>query len=97
MKHSAKPLPIDRLLDRTLKELEIDGQAKRYDIFNRWEEIVGPAIAAVTVPERIASGTIIVAVKNAAWRYELTMRKSEILHKIRQETGGYEVKDIQWR
>jgi predicted nucleic acid-binding Zn ribbon protein len=80
-----------------LKDLNLDGDAKRYEAINKWDEIVGPTIAAVTEPERISHGTLVVRVNSSVWKYELTMRKAEILEKVREKIGTVDVKDIQWK
>jgi predicted nucleic acid-binding Zn ribbon protein len=90
-------LPLAKLLSRMLKDLNLDGDAKRYEAINKWEEIVGPTIAAVTEPERISHGTLVVKVNSSVWKYELTMRKMEILEKVREKIGTVDVKDIQWK
>ena len=71
--------------------------AKKYEAITKWEEIVGPKVAAVTIPERVSHGNLIVKVTSSVWKYELTMRKQEILKKIHQVTGSLEIKDIQWK
>ncbi len=71
--------------------------AKKYEAITKWEEIVGPKVATVTIPERVSHGNLIVKVTSSVWKYELTMRKQEILQKIHQVTGSLEIKDIQWK
>lgn len=80
-----------------LKDTGMEETAKKYEAITKWEEIVGPKVAGVTVPERVSHGTLIVKVTSSVWKYELTMRKQEILKKIHQVTGSMEVKDIQWK
>ena len=80
-----------------LKNFGMEENAKRYEAINRWEEIVGEKVAAVTTPERLSHGTLVVRVSSSVWKYELSMRKQEILSKIHQVTGSLEVKDIQWK
>ena len=80
-----------------LKDTGMEETAKKYEAITKWEEIVGPKVAAVTIPERVSHGNLIVKVTSSVWKYELTMRKQEILQKIHQVTGSLEVKDIQWK
>lgn len=47
-----------------------------------WENLVGPGIAAVTVPVRISEGTLFVQVKTSAWMTELTLMKSELIRRL---------------
>jgi predicted nucleic acid-binding Zn ribbon protein len=80
-----------------LKDTGMEETAKKYEAITKWEEIVGPKVAAVTIPERVSHGTLVVKVTSSVWKYELTMRKQEILQKIHQVTGSLEIKDIQWK
>ena len=80
-----------------LKTTGMEETAKKYEAISKWEEIVGPKVAAVTIPERVSHGSLIVKVTSSVWKYELTMRKQEILQKIHQVTGSLEIKDIQWK
>jgi predicted nucleic acid-binding Zn ribbon protein len=92
-----RPQNVSHILSRMLKDLGMEEDAKRYEAITRWEEIVGAKVAAVTQPERVSHGTLIVKVTSSVWKYELTMRKQEILSKIHQLTGSLDVKDIQWK
>ena len=80
-----------------LRDTGMEETAKKYEAITKWEEIVGPKVAAVTIPERVSHGNLIVKVTSSVWKYELTMRKQEILKKIHQVTGSLEIKDIQWK
>ncbi len=80
-----------------LRDTGMEETAKKYEAITKWEEIVGPKVATVTIPERVSHGNLIVKVTSSVWKYELTMRKQEILQKIHQVTGSLEIKDIQWK
>jgi len=76
------PKLIASLLSRVLKEYDLAENVKRYEALNRWEEIVGAQVAAVTTPERISNGTLVVRVSSSVWHYELTMPKTDKPTKI---------------
>ena len=92
-----RPQNVSNILSKMLKDFGMEENAKRYEALTRWEEIVGEKVAAVTVPEKVSHGTLIVKVTSSVWKYELTMRKQEILKKIHQVTHSNDVKDIQWK
>jgi len=92
-----RPQNLSNVLSKMLKDLGLAETAKKYEAITRWEEIVGEQVAAVTIPERVSHGTLVIKVTSSVWKYELTMRKQEILQKIHQVTGSLEVKDIQWK
>lgn len=92
-----RPQNLSHVLSKMLKDFGLEENAKRYEAITRWQEIVGDKVAAVTKPERVSHGTLVVSVSSSVWKYELTMRKQEILSKIHQVTGSFDVKDIQWK
>jgi len=93
----AKPLPLQQLMNSTLRELGLDKKARSYSIITSWQEIVGERVASVTTPEKVDRGILTVRVASPVWKYELTMRKKEILAKIHSHSGNKEVFDIQWK
>ena len=92
-----QPIRFGKLLSRVLKDHNLEEESKRYEALTRWDEIVGEKIAAVTTPERVMHGVLVVKVNSSVWKYELTMRKAEILAKIHEMTKSNDVKDIQWK
>lgn len=93
----ARILKLNAVMRDTLKEFGLDKKAKSYAVITNWQQIVGENVAAVTTPEKLTNGVLQVRVANPVWKYELTMRKAEILAKIVKEHGPYEVKDIVWK
>jgi predicted nucleic acid-binding Zn ribbon protein len=91
------PKSITSFLDGTLHAYGLKETVKRYDALVNWREIVGDKVADVAIPERIKGNAIIVTVKSAVWKYELTMRSHEILQKIHSFTGSDEINEIVWR
>jgi predicted nucleic acid-binding Zn ribbon protein len=65
------------------------GRAQR--IFRRWAEIVGPALAERSRPDRYDHGTVWVAVTGSSWAQELRMRKDQILSRMREMSGEPEL------
>lgn len=92
----ARPQNIGSLLDRLLHDLELGARVKESEPIVHWEKIVGARIAAVTTPERVRNGTLIVKVSDPIWRYELSMRKQDVLARIHSVTGSKEIKAIRW-
>jgi predicted nucleic acid-binding Zn ribbon protein len=59
--------------------------------------VVGEQVAKVTIPQRVDNGVLMVSVSTAPWRAELTMRRREILDKIRRTCPDAGVTDIRFR
>jgi predicted nucleic acid-binding Zn ribbon protein len=83
-------------LDGLVRELGIQGKMREYDAVLRWEEAVGPHIAKVATANKIQHGVLSVQVSNSTWRYELTMRKQEMISKLNTLLGEEVVKDVRF-
>lgn len=75
-----RPKTAAQIIDHKLGYGRLKTKRKEYEFFARWPQIVGPEIAAVTLPEKILRGsTLVVRVLDDAWTQELTLRSREIL------------------
>lgn len=84
-------------IEELIHRLGIGGRVREYDAVVRWEEIVGEKIASVSAATRIQKGVLVVKVKTAPWRNELTLLKPEIIRKINDALQGEVVKDIRFQ
>lgn len=92
----SKPFAIREVLDDWLTR---SGLGKRLDVsqvVDRWAEVVGPQIAAVTRAEAVnAEGTLWVRVASSAWANELSLMAPRILGKLNQDRRG-QIREIRW-
>ena len=92
----SRPLAIRDVLDDWLAK---SGLGKRLDVsqvVERWAEVVGPQIAAVTRAEAVnAEGTLWVRVASSAWANELSLMAPRILGKLNQDRRG-QIREIRW-
>lgn len=98
-KHSGKgrPRSLGEALASLAEELGIARTLQQYDVITRWAEVVGEQVAAVTSPQRVDNGVLIVGVSSAPWRAELSMRRREILGKLQQAFPASGITDIRFR
>ncbi|MCU0452733.1 MAG: DUF721 domain-containing protein [Bacteroidetes bacterium] len=80
-----------------VKDLGLGPRLREYDAVLRWEEAVGAHIAKVATAAQIHRGVLTVRVTNATWRYELTMRKADLISKVNAVVGSDIVKDIRFQ
>jgi predicted nucleic acid-binding Zn ribbon protein len=93
----SRPRPISEALGALADDLGIRRTLRQYDILTGWSGVVGEQLAKVTTPQRIDNGVLIVTVSTAPWRAELTMRRREILDKIRRMCPDAGITDIRFR
>jgi predicted nucleic acid-binding Zn ribbon protein len=89
--------PIGLALDELIQSLGIQPKLKEYEAVLQWETAVGDQIARVTTAMRITQGTLFVRVTTGVWRYELTLRKKEIVQRLNTVLGSEVVRDIKFQ
>ena len=57
-------------------------------LFGRWEEIVGPAMAAHVRPARLHEGTLVLHADHPAWATQVRHLTAEILARARDACGA---------
>ncbi|MEP6495258.1 MAG: DUF721 domain-containing protein [bacterium] len=76
------------------------GLAERVDqagVIPEWPKLVGPQIAAVTVPQSITpNGTLFVNVTTNAWMNELSLLEPELLRQLNANQTRVPVRRIRW-
>lgn len=82
MKKDEGPKQVKETLQKYLDRSGIGEHIEAATVVPEWAERVGPAIAAVTTPLRVSSGTLIVGVRSSAWINELKMMEREIISRI---------------
>ena len=80
-----------------IEQLGIGKKLQRYELFERWKEIVGQHIAEVTKPDRMDGTTLFVKVARSTWRNELVFLKKDLIVKINETIGEQVVSDIIFR
>lgn len=88
------PGPIEGVVDRLVKALGISRSYNGWQAVTQWDQIVGENIANVSKAIRFEDGVLYVAVEEATWRQEISMRKDEILNEIRLKSWGKAVRQI---
>jgi predicted nucleic acid-binding Zn ribbon protein len=88
------PEPVRRTLDRLLDHLTGAPMAATTSVFERWDELVGEAIAAHTRPLRLREGVLSVGVDDPAWASQLRFLEGDLLARLAAAPGGAAVTEI---
>lgn len=87
--------PLGKILGPIVEELGAHQGGAIDRLLERWPEIVGPAIAKVTLPGSIQNGTLYVEVTGSSWLYILEREhKARILAKVKEAMGTDEIRFI---
>ncbi len=66
-------------------------------VFGRWAQIVGPDLAAHTVPERLADGELVVTADSTAWATQLRLLAADLVRRLNAELGDGSVRRVSVR
>jgi len=92
-----KPKPLRSILEKTLKDLEIDVPLKSHSIWGSWKEIVGDSIAHQTQLRAIRNRILFIDVSHSTWIQQLQFLKPQLLEKINGFLGEPLIQDIRFK
>lgn len=91
------PVKIGPSLDKVAKRLGAPNANALSGLFHRWEELVGPSIAAHAKPVSLRTGKLLVEVDSNAWATQLRFMTTDLVARCCAELGDAAVKEIQIR
>ena len=85
--HREDPQPLSAALDGLLADQGWQTEAAVGSVFGRWDQLVGPDVAAHTRPERFSDGELVVIADSAAWATQVRLLTSAVLRRLNIELG----------
>jgi len=92
-----KPQSIRSILEKTIKNLEIDVPLKTYSILGAWNEIVGESVGVQAQPRSIRNRILFIDVSHPTWMQQLQFLKPTLLEKINTFLGEPLIQDIRFK
>lgn len=92
-----KPAHLGTILQKAIEASRIDVDLGAYRLWQRWENVVGPAIAENTRPEAINGKLLLVNVSSAPWMQQLQFLKPELIEKLNEALGKEVVGDMRFK
>jgi predicted nucleic acid-binding Zn ribbon protein len=93
-----EPVAFTDSLDRLVRSLRggAAGRAEVGGVFGRWEDAVGPTVAANVRPVRLEHGTLLVEVDDPAWATQVRFLAGDVTRRL-AEVAGVTVERIEVR
>ena len=89
--------PLAAALGRVLRRTGISDRLDQMSVLDRWPELVGPEIAAVTQPVSVsAAGVLLATAASHSWMHELGMLETDLLTAINRASPGRPFTSIRW-
>jgi hypothetical protein len=84
-------------VSEVLGRLGGSGRALEFRVFDCYTRVVGDALRARTMPERLAGTTLFVRATTSALAHELTLLRADILERMASEMGQGIVLELRTR
>ena len=92
-----EPPPLRDSVDEVVRSLRGTSARSLAGVFARWEEAVGPQIAAHARPASLVDGCLVVEVDHPTWATQLRFLETDLLSRLRDVAGADEVHRIELR
>jgi predicted nucleic acid-binding Zn ribbon protein len=93
-----RPEPIAEALRRYLDQQGLAKRVGQATAMEAWPGVVGPAVAAAAKPLSVTSdGTLLVAVRSAAWMNELSFMEKDLLEALNRANPSAPLSKIRWQ
>jgi len=89
-------VPIAQVINEILAEYNIDSKLKEARIIASWPEVLGP-LARPTDELYIKNKVLFVNLSSSVIRSELSMMRSQLLHRLNEKAGEEVITDIVFR
>ena len=93
-----KCISLEKEMDNFMNELGLPEKLQELEIIRIWNECVGEPISKRTKSVFMAKNKLFVKVEDAVWRFELSLRKEEILgvfnERIKKIKPGKKIREI---
>ncbi len=89
-----QPRPVAGAIESVISSFGLATSYNGWMVVQRWEEIVGEQIAKRAHAFRYSDGVLYVAVKDSAWRQNLSMELGNIMGHVRSYPFGRVIKEI---
>ncbi|MBK6536235.1 MAG: DUF721 domain-containing protein [Ignavibacteria bacterium] len=89
-----KTVSLKSELDVFMDYIGLDAKMQELKILDVWSDCVGKTIAQYSTPVELRKNKLLVRVENAAWRFELSMKKEEIISRLNDNFRKKLIKEI---
>lgn len=76
------PVPVGSAVQELLAGRGWDERLHAATLWHRWEEVVGPALAAHCQPVRLAGGTLVLRAESQVWATQLRYLTPQVLSRV---------------
>jgi hypothetical protein len=85
------------ILERTLRDMSLEGKLKEHEVWNAWDGVVGKHVSRNAQPESIRNKILFVRVSTSPWMQQLSYMGEGIVEALNKRLGGPIVQGIRFK
>lgn len=93
-KRSGHATPMKELVDKLMRAYQLQGKMTELDVLDKWEEMMGKAVAFRTTKLSIRNKTLYIELNSSVMRDELVHGKQIIIERVNQQAGFRIIEDV---
>jgi hypothetical protein len=99
MKSKARrePQRVGSILEKTLKNMSLEGKLKQHEVWNVWNDVVGEHVSRHAQPEFMKGGILFVKVSSSPWMQQLHYMGNGIIEALNARVGLPVVEEIRFK
>lgn len=90
----SKTQKIDDLIREVLKENNLDGKLKEYELINSWEKVIGKTVANATTEIYIRNRKLFVKIRSSVIRNELLIIRDGLIKALNREVKANVIDEL---
>jgi hypothetical protein len=94
LRRISPPTPVGETLGAFVRRRGWDERLRGATAWSRWDDIVGPDLAARCEPVRLAGGTLLVRAENQVWATQLRYLTAQLLQNAERVLGPGTVREV---
>jgi len=92
-----EPQRVGSILEKTLKNMSLEGKLKQHEVWNVWNDVVGEHVSRHAQPEFMKSGILFVKVSSSPWMQQLHYMGKGIIEALNARLGLPIVEEIRFK
>ena len=90
-------VPIGTVMDRVLLQCRPKMNQSLIQIWDRWENAVGPGVSANARPAAFKGDMLLVHVSNSSWLHQLRFLEKDLIVRLNQALGGEYIRILKFK
>jgi len=96
-KAGRNPQRVGAVLEKTLKNMSLEGKLKEHEVWNVWNTVVGEHVSRHAQPDFVRNRILFVKVSSSPWMQQLSYMGKGIVETLNKRLGSHVIEEIRFK